>query len=84
MSETTPQPLLFRMGLTVGQSIAGAANQVKEEVLTQVEQEVTTINQQIEQEVTAINQQIEQEVTAINQQINDLPDPVALSLVFGS
>ena len=73
MSETTPQPLLFRMGLTVGQSIAGVANQVKEEVLTQVEQEVTTINQQIEQEVTTINQQI-----------NDLPDPVALSLVFGS
>lgn len=62
MSETTPQPLLYRMGLTVGQSIAGVANQVKEEVLTQVEQEVTTINQQI----------------------NDLPDPVALSLVFGS
>ena len=62
MSDTTPQPLLFRMGLTVGQSIAGVANQVKEEVLTQVEQEVTTINQQI----------------------NDLPDPVALSLVFGS
>ena len=73
MSETTPQPLLYRMGLTVGQSIAGVANQVKEEVLTQVEQEVTTINQQIEQEVTTINQQI-----------NDLPDPVALSLVFGS
>lgn len=62
MSETTHQPLLYRMGLTVGQSIAGVANQVKEEVLTQVEQEVTTINQQI----------------------NDLPDPVALSLVFGS
>ena len=62
MSETTPQPLLYRMGLTVGQSIAGVANQVKEEVLTQVEQEVITINQQI----------------------NDLPDPVALSLVFGS
>lgn len=62
MSDTTPQPLLYRMGLTVGQSIAGVANQVKEEVLTQVEQEVTTINQQI----------------------NDLPDPVALSLVFGS
>lgn len=62
MSETAPQPLLYRMGLTVGQSIAGVANQVKEEVLTQVEQEVTTINQQI----------------------NDLPDPVALSLVFGS
>ena len=73
MSETTPQPLLFRMGLTVGQSIAGVANQVKEEALTQVEQEVATINQQIEQEVAAINQQI-----------NDLPDPVALSLVFGS
>ena len=73
MSETTPQPLLYRMGLAVGQSIAGVANQVKEEVLTQVEQEVTTINQQIEQEVTTINQQI-----------NDLPDPVALSLVFGS
>lgn len=62
MSETTPQPLLYRMGITVGQSIAGVANQVKEEVLTQVEQEVITINQQI----------------------NDLPDPVALSLVFGS
>ena len=62
MSETTPQPLLYRMGITVGQSIAGVANQVKEEVLTQVEQEVITINQQI----------------------NDLPDPVALSLVVGS
>lgn len=62
MSGTTPQPLLYRMGITVGQSIAGVANQVKEEVLTQVEQEVITINQQI----------------------NDLPDPVALSLVFGS
>ena len=62
MSETTPQPLLYRMGITVGQSIAGVANQVKEEVLTQVEQEVITINQQI----------------------YDLPDPVALSLVFGS
>ena len=69
MSETTPQPLLYRMGLTVGQSIAGVANQVKEEV-NQVKEEVLT--------------QVEQEVTTINQQINDLPDPVALSLVFGS
>lgn len=43
MSETTPQPLLFRMGVVVGQSIAAAKTQVQEEVQQELDQTLTQV-----------------------------------------
>lgn len=55
MSETTPQPLLYRMGVVVGQSIAAAKNQVQEEV----QQELEQATQNLQQDVNLQNEKLD-------------------------
>lgn len=43
MSETVHQPLLYRMGVIVGQSIAAAKTQVQQEVHQELDQAVTQV-----------------------------------------
>lgn len=45
MSETAPQPLLYRMGVVVGQSIAAAKTQVQEEVQQELDQTMQNLQQ---------------------------------------
>ena len=55
MSETTPQPLLYRMGVVVGQSIAAAKTQVQEEV----QQELDQTTQNLQQDVNLQNEKLD-------------------------
>ena len=55
MSGTTPQPLLYRMGVVVGQSIAAAKSQVQEEV----QQELEQTTQNLQQDVNLQNEKLD-------------------------
>ena len=76
MSDTNqqpPTPLLYQMGLVVGQSMAVAVGQVRQEANAQIEE----AKAQLQADVNAQNDQIQQAVANQDLQLNKI-----LALVY--